>query len=532
MQCRLQHCMLVGALVFSVLLSSAAQGSDAEPSPDALVVLQGLNDLAPHTNESCMLTWSCCKGSSATISELLWHHIKAFAPNYHIRELLDSTPRMLERYYTFYNLYANMKAMGTMQVYAADCYFGVVGILLNALPAIEFEEGLEAAQQIFVTAVEMLDRNNDTDSANWTIPRDPLVSQFPVYLGLVPNDCGGSKLRVFVYETEKYSRGSIFCSAGQWGVEVFLHRFFASSSCRTFNPDEADFFFVPDYRACHLHLAPNKLHKGLTRIEGDDFHSKIIRNHHEKYRQPARAEELFKELVGSLEHFACHSVQTLDGQKHLIDVEDSESIPALKAKIQSKFGSPPEQQQLSFAGRLLNEAQFRYPSFLQQAAQSGCEEQSLSAADRDAQRQARLAGMLCTTVGADGSTANERLAVLKRQVLQQEEANEDQESRCDTYAKRTGEVIHRAEKLNDVTLAEFNIQDKSTVQLITRGKDSGLPTQRQVASRLFRRLERAHAKRCFLERALAEYERRLFADEQRLFGDEQRLFAVAARGGA
>ncbi|CAE8650975.1 unnamed protein product, partial [Polarella glacialis] len=65
----------------------------------------------------------------------------------------------------------------------------------------------------------------------------------------------------------------------------------------------ADFFFVPDYRACHLHLAPNKLHKGLTRIEGDDFHSKIIRNHHEKYRQPARAEELFKELVGSLEHF-------------------------------------------------------------------------------------------------------------------------------------------------------------------------------------------------------------------------------------
>ena len=46
------------------------------------------------------------------------------------------------------------------------------------------------------------------------------------------------------------------CGHGlRWGVEVLLHRYFASSACRSLDPDEANLFLVPDYRACHLHLA-------------------------------------------------------------------------------------------------------------------------------------------------------------------------------------------------------------------------------------------------------------------------------------
>jgi len=216
---------------------------------------------------------------------------------------LDSTPRMLERHYTFYNLWDRIKSGGNAQLMAADCYFGVVSILLNALPAVEFEDGLAAAQQVYIQAAEMMSRNEDTAGANWTIPREPLSMQMPLYLGLYPNDCAGSKLRLYVYETGKFSTGSIFCSAGQWGVEVLLHRFFGAGSCRTYDPEEADFFIVPDYRACHLHLAPTYHHRGLTRLDGDDFHSQIIRNHKDKYRQSSQAEDLFKELVGSLEHF-------------------------------------------------------------------------------------------------------------------------------------------------------------------------------------------------------------------------------------
>ncbi|CAE7761557.1 unnamed protein product [Symbiodinium sp. KB8] len=248
-------------------------------------------------------TFSCCHGSPATVDGSLWQHVKAFASNYHVRELLDSTPRMLERHYTFYNLWVRMQNAGASQVFAADCYFGVVAMLLNALPAIEFEHGLDLAQEVFLSAVDMLERNNSTEAANWTIPREPLDRQFPLFLGLQANDCAGAKFRVYVYESQQYSLGSVFCSAGQWGVEVLLHRFFASGSCRTLNADEADLFLVPDYRACHIHLAPNFQHKGLTLLEGDDYHSQVIRNHKDKYRRPEEAESSFLGLIQTLPYF-------------------------------------------------------------------------------------------------------------------------------------------------------------------------------------------------------------------------------------
>eukprot|EP00913_Durusdinium_trenchii_P018267 g17162.t1 len=45
------------------------------------------------------------------------------------------------------------------------------------------------------------------------------------------------------------------------------------------------------------------MHKGLTRIEGDDYHSQIIRNHKDKYRHPDQAEAQFQELLKSLKYF-------------------------------------------------------------------------------------------------------------------------------------------------------------------------------------------------------------------------------------
>eukprot|EP00747_Dinoflagellata_sp_TGD_P093386 gnl/TRDRNA2_/TRDRNA2_165750_c0_seq2.p1 gnl/TRDRNA2_/TRDRNA2_165750_c0~~gnl/TRDRNA2_/TRDRNA2_165750_c0_seq2.p1 ORF type:complete len:362 (-),score=47.26 gnl/TRDRNA2_/TRDRNA2_165750_c0_seq2:106-1092(-) len=73
------------------------------------------------------------------------------------------------------------------------------------------------------------------------------------------------------------------------------------------DPEEADFFFVPDYRACHYHLAPTFQHKGLTLVDGDEFHSAIIRNHSQKYRHWNHADATFKTLVGSLPYFSRRS---------------------------------------------------------------------------------------------------------------------------------------------------------------------------------------------------------------------------------
>merc|ERR1719161_2163153 len=70
------------------------------------------------------------------------------------------------------------------------------------------------------------------------------------------------------------------------------------------DPEAADLFFVPDYRACHYHLAPTYMQKGLTRVAGDDYHSAVIWNHKDKYRVASEADASFKELLKSLPYFS------------------------------------------------------------------------------------------------------------------------------------------------------------------------------------------------------------------------------------
>ncbi|CAD7942517.1 unnamed protein product [Amoebophrya sp. A120] len=69
--------------------------------------------------------------------------------------------------------------------------------------------------------------------------------------------------KVYVYDVDdpRYypelpllARGAHFCKDVQWGFEVRLHHYFLACACRTDDPAEADFYFVPQYTACHTQV--------------------------------------------------------------------------------------------------------------------------------------------------------------------------------------------------------------------------------------------------------------------------------------
>ena len=54
------------------------------------------------------------------------------------------------------------------QQWVDDCYFGVVTTYLNAITAVEFEQGLEEAAAVFVVAKDMLLKEKEhLANANW-----------------------------------------------------------------------------------------------------------------------------------------------------------------------------------------------------------------------------------------------------------------------------------------------------------------------------------------------------------------------------
>lgn len=75
--------------------------------------------------------------------------------------------------------------------------------------------------------------------------------------GDVLEDDPTGRLKVYVYELpNKYNKKILQkdprCLNHMFAAEIFMHRFLLSSPVRTFNPEEADWFYTPIYTTCDL----------------------------------------------------------------------------------------------------------------------------------------------------------------------------------------------------------------------------------------------------------------------------------------
>ncbi|EPS64742.1 hypothetical protein M569_10041, partial [Genlisea aurea] len=65
------------------------------------------------------------------------------------------------------------------------------------------------------------------------------------------------KLKVFVYElpkkyNEKILKKNSRCLSSMFAAEIYIHRFLLTSTVRTMNPKEANWFYTPVYTTCDL----------------------------------------------------------------------------------------------------------------------------------------------------------------------------------------------------------------------------------------------------------------------------------------
>ncbi|RYR42942.1 hypothetical protein HN873_026040 [Arachis hypogaea] len=101
--------------------------------------------------------------------------------------------------------------------------------------------------------------NNNNATAQKTEPTDNLVKSHVVPRTLSESSNIASKLKnmkVFIYELpSKYNTDWLTnerCSTHLFASEVAIHRALLTSDLRTFDPNQADFFFVPVYVSCNF----------------------------------------------------------------------------------------------------------------------------------------------------------------------------------------------------------------------------------------------------------------------------------------
>jgi len=129
--------------------------------------------------------------------------------------------------------------------------------------------GLQRQKKYFLLYDKLVQEHKQNSSElTWNLETHQSYS-YPMLLGVQPQTCFGTGLKIFVYDTD-FAVRPIACSQGMFASEVFVHKYLQHSSCATEIPEEADFFFVPVYAACVMTKEDKKA------AEMDAFYKELV----------------------------------------------------------------------------------------------------------------------------------------------------------------------------------------------------------------------------------------------------------------
>jgi len=186
-----------------------------------------------------------CRGTEV-IPRRYWESAKNIAPSWMDLDLKHAR--------VIYKVLWAITHNNMMEEHALDCGFGLAVILLIAVRAIDYDDGpLQArtAWTYFQSLRPRIEPHAEAAAAlGWELDfTDTAI--YPSLLGMDPmHSCYGTKLRIYVYSLPDMTRGVLHCQAGQWGLEALVPHWIQQGSCRTENPQEADFFLVPWHTWC------------------------------------------------------------------------------------------------------------------------------------------------------------------------------------------------------------------------------------------------------------------------------------------
>jgi len=156
------------------------------------------------------------------------------------------------------------------------CPSYVLEIMMNAVLEVETKQGLNAAKSWISQIFRLRDRallqaEGETLRKlqilmdEWSVD---IAAVYPKFLHLkrlgpspalseasTPDEhCLGQRFFLYKLDDFFYQPGTLSCLQGQWGTEVVMHHYL-QHNCRTEDPEEANWFYVPMYTTCrYVHL--------------------------------------------------------------------------------------------------------------------------------------------------------------------------------------------------------------------------------------------------------------------------------------